>query len=122
MPIAALLFDKAREEGRHRELLDVSRVNAAEQRLRASAYAAGPEVSWRFWAGNVGVRRASWERVGPYDTDFRAYGWEDVDWGYRLHTAGIPIVVDPALETGAWRWDAERVAGLSARAHAGETQ
>jgi hypothetical protein len=32
------------------------------------------------------------------------------------------VLLDPALETGAWRWDAERVAGLSARAHAGETQ
>jgi hypothetical protein len=32
------------------------------------------------------------------------------------------VLLDPALETGAWRWDAERVAGLSARAHAGGTQ
>ena len=35
--------------------------------------------------------------------------------------AGVrSVVLDPALETGAWRWDAERMAGLSARAHAGE--
>jgi hypothetical protein len=32
------------------------------------------------------------------------------------------VLLDPALETGAWRWDAERAAGLSARAHAGGTQ
>ncbi len=35
--------------------------------------------------------------------------------------AGVrSVVLDPALETGAWRWDAERIAGLSARAHADE--
>jgi hypothetical protein len=35
--------------------------------------------------------------------------------------AGVrSVVLDPALETGAWRWDAERMAGLSARVHAGE--
>jgi hypothetical protein len=35
--------------------------------------------------------------------------------------AGVrSVVLDPALETGAWRWDAERMAGLSAGLHAGE--
>ena len=40
-----------------------------------------------------------WEEVGPYDGAFRAYGWEDVDWGYRLHRLGHPIRIDPTLET-----------------------
>src|SRR5439155_26488084 len=32
------------------------------------------------------------------------------------------VLLDPALETGAWRWDAEQGARLSARAYAGGTQ
>jgi hypothetical protein len=32
------------------------------------------------------------------------------------------VLLDPVLEAGAWRWDRDQVAGLSARAHAGETQ
>lgn len=32
------------------------------------------------------------------------------------------VLLDPVLEPGAWRWDGEQVAGLTARAHAGETQ
>ncbi len=32
------------------------------------------------------------------------------------------VLLDPALDTGAWRWDAERMAGLRARVHAGETR
>ena len=67
-------------------------------RLRDAAYAAAPEDRWHYWGGNVSVDRETWHRVGPYDESFRAYGWEDVDWGYRLTRLGVPIVVVPALE------------------------
>ncbi len=68
-------------------------------RLRAmTSQMSGTEGAWRLWGANVSVDRSTWERVGPYDTRFRAYGWEDVEWGYRLHLAGIPIVLEPAAE------------------------
>lgn len=72
---------------------------AWDLRFREDAYRVPPEGTWRYWAGNVSITRDVWERVGPYDTQFRAYGWEDVDWGYRLAQAGVPIVLDRALET-----------------------
>jgi glycosyltransferase involved in cell wall biosynthesis len=72
---------------------------AADENLRTGAYTVGPAQRWRYWAGNVSVRREVWEEVGPYDGAFRAYGWEDVDWGYRLHRLGHPIRIDPTLET-----------------------
>ena len=68
-------------------------------RFRRDAYAVPPDATWRYWAGNVSVTRETWERVGPYDEAFRAYGWEDVDWGYRLAELGIPVVLEPSLET-----------------------
>ena len=68
-------------------------------RQRDAAYAAAPEDTWHYWGGNVSVDRDTWHRVGPYDEAFRSYGWEDVDWGYRLSRLGVPIVVVPALET-----------------------
>ena len=67
--------------------------------FRRSAYEAAPSDAWRFWAGNVSVTRESFDRIGGYDTGFRAYGWEDVDWGYRLHTSGVPVELAPELET-----------------------
>lgn len=70
----------------------------AYERLRATALAAPPSSRWRFWGGNVSIDRESWHRVGPYDESFRAYGWEDVEWGYRLTRLGVPIIVVPALE------------------------
>jgi glycosyltransferase involved in cell wall biosynthesis len=72
---------------------------AWDVRFRDEAYRVPPTETWRYWAGNVSVSRDAWERVGRYDTGFRAYGWEDVDWGYRLMQSGVPIVLDPSLET-----------------------
>jgi glycosyltransferase involved in cell wall biosynthesis len=63
-----------------------------------TARATPTQLLWRFWAGNCSVSRAIFDRVGPYDTAFRAYGWEDVDWGYRLSLAGATIRLDPRLE------------------------
>jgi len=63
-----------------------------------TAYGMVPDQRWRLWGANVSVTRATWEKVGRYDEAFRAYGWEDVDWGYRLHRLGAEVVLDPALE------------------------
>ncbi|NHA67507.1 glycosyltransferase family 2 protein [Phycicoccus flavus] len=71
----------------------------ADTALREAAYASAESTRWRYWAGNASVTREAWEEVGPYDTAYRAYGWEDVDWGYRLAATGRPVVLDPALET-----------------------
>ncbi len=68
-------------------------------RFRQQAYATPSDQRWRYWAGNVSVSRETWEEVGPYDTSFRSYGWEDVDWGFRLHRLGVPVVLEPELET-----------------------
>lgn len=51
------------------------------------------EERWRLWAASCSVTRETWKRIGPYDPTYRAYGWEDVDYGYRLHAAGIPLVI-----------------------------
>ena len=41
---------------------------AWDLRFRKDAYRVPPDGTWRYWAGNVSVRRDVWERVGPYDT------------------------------------------------------
>lgn len=72
---------------------------AADERIRAAASVEPPETRWRWWSGNVSTTAETFERVGDYDEDFRAYGWEDVEWGYRLHLAGIPVVIAPGFST-----------------------
>lgn len=65
----------------------------ADERGRAAAYAATPAERWRYWGGNTSVTRAVYDRVGGFDARYRGYGWEDVDFGYRVHQHGIPIVI-----------------------------
>lgn len=71
----------------------------ADERFRRGAYAERAGRAWRYWAGNCSVTRETWEQVGPYDPDYRLYGWEDVDYGYRLHAAGIAVHLVEELET-----------------------
>lgn len=69
----------------------------ADASFREDAYQSS--IPWRYWAGNCAISRKAWEAVGPYDPSYRAYGWEDVDYGWRLHEAGFPVVLWPGLET-----------------------
>ncbi|MCH2659035.1 glycosyltransferase [bacterium] len=48
-----------------------------------------------FVTGNSSVRRSSLLRVGFFDEDLTAYGGEDLELGYRLHRAGIPLYYAP---------------------------
>lgn len=56
-----------------------------------------PAERWRLWAASCSITKATWESIGTYDDRYKGYGWEDVDYGYRLHAAGLPFeVVDAA--------------------------
>ncbi|AUZ35702.1 hypothetical protein C3B78_15440 [Arthrobacter sp. PGP41] len=72
---------------------------AVDERFRAHALATSSDDQWRYWAGNVSVLREVHERLGGYDERYRAYGWEDVDFGYRLKKMGIPVRIQPSLTT-----------------------
>ncbi|KHL05017.1 glycosyltransferase family 2 protein [Sinomonas humi] len=69
----------------------------ANARAIAGALALPAKRTWRLWSANVSVPAAVHSRLGGYDGRYRRYGWEDVDFGYRLHRAGFPIVVAPEL-------------------------
>lgn len=72
---------------------------AADARFRTDALETERVDQWRYWAGNVSVLREVHDRIGGYDERYRTYGWEDVDYGYRLHKMGVPIRIQPALTT-----------------------
>lgn len=49
-------------------------------------------LSWLFFlTGNASVPRAELDRVGRFDEAFTGYGHEDLELGYRLAKAGLPI-------------------------------
>lgn len=67
--------------------------NAAAASSLSYALDRPADERWRLWAASCSITRETWDRIGPYDPMYRAYGWEDVDYGYRLHAAGIPILI-----------------------------
>ncbi|MDP5227715.1 MULTISPECIES: glycosyltransferase family A protein [Arthrobacter] len=69
----------------------------ADKRFIAGALDVDASHAWRYWAGNVSVTREDHRRIGGYDLRFRKYGWEDVDFGYRLAQSGVPILIAPEL-------------------------
>ena len=89
----------------------------ADVRFQQDAYVS--TNPWRYWAANVSVPREVWDRVGPYDADYRAYGWEDVDWGYRLHEAGYPVRLVRELEIPHFGAAATTVSRVDRAFHSG---
>lgn len=65
----------------------------AAARSLAHALSRPAAERWRLWAASCSITRETWERIGPYDHRYQGYGWEDVDYGYRLHAAGTPIIL-----------------------------
>ncbi len=53
-------------------------------------------LSWLYFlTGNASVPKAQLDRVGRFDESFTGYGHEDLELGYRLQHAGVPIVYEP---------------------------
>ncbi len=72
----------------------------ADARFRSEAYEFPKDRRWTYWAGNCAIHRDYWDLVGEYDAEtFASYGYEDIDWGYRLIQSGAGISLVPELET-----------------------
>lgn len=57
----------------------------------------------RFATGNVSVSRAGLLNIGGFDTRFSAYGFEDLELGYRLEQAGWRSL--PVPEAISWHYE-----------------
>ncbi|HEX3468627.1 MAG TPA: glycosyltransferase [Candidatus Elarobacter sp.] len=89
------------------------------ERKRDDAARRGPlhgekpkRLTWLYFlTGNASVPRADLERVGRFDEDFTGYGHEDLELGYRLQKAGIPIEYEPRAVNYHWHpvpWDEQQ--------------
>lgn len=56
----------------------------------------GPTAACYFAGGACAIRRAVFDRVGPYD-DSLFYGGEELDLSYRLLEAGFRVLFDPSV-------------------------
>lgn len=49
----------------------------------------------RFHTGNVSVTKEAFYRIGGFDEDFREYGFQDQEFGYRLIKTGYRVKYNP---------------------------
>jgi glycosyltransferase involved in cell wall biosynthesis len=47
---------------------------------------------WQFfWSANISVKREVACTVGGFDENFRGWGWEDIEFGFRLSAKGVKL-------------------------------
>ena len=44
-----------------------------------------------FLTGNLSLPKETIVEAGLFDENFKEYGWEDIELGYRLHKMGVPL-------------------------------
>ncbi len=50
------------------------------------------KIPWSYFlTGNLSVRRETIIKAGLFDENFKEYGWEDIELGYRLHKMGVKL-------------------------------
>jgi len=74
-------------------------------------------VPWRhFWSMNFSLAKDTFRSVEGFDETFRDWGVEDLELGYRLHTAGVPLRFD----RDAWAVEAPHERAVTANLASGE--
>jgi glycosyltransferase involved in cell wall biosynthesis len=48
-----------------------------------------------FLSGNLSIKKKTLIDAGKFDPDFKSYGWEDIELGYRLARAKVPLYFLP---------------------------
>jgi len=50
------------------------------------------KLPWSYFlTGNLSIPKETIVEAGLFDENFKEYGWEDIELGYRLHNMGIPL-------------------------------
>ncbi len=56
-----------------------------------------------FWTGNVSAHRQTLLEVGGFSEDFVGWGEEDIELGFRIMKAGVPVAYERAAGGHHWR-------------------
>ena len=60
-------------------------------------YKAGDQLDWYYFlTGNVSFPKSLFIVEGGFSEDFKNYGWEDLEFGYRLKKRNVPLYYLPA--------------------------
>lgn len=69
--------------------------DSQESLLRRVLFFRSNPLKWLlFYTGNVSIERDDLVKVGFFDENFKGWGYEDLEIGYRLHKEGIHFIRD----------------------------
>lgn len=72
--------------------------DSQESLLRRVLFFRSNPLKWLlFYTGNVSIERDDLVKVGFFDENFKGWGYEDLEIGYRLHKEGIPFIRDKKI-------------------------
>ncbi|MDD5594116.1 MAG: galactosyltransferase-related protein, partial [Candidatus Margulisbacteria bacterium] len=55
------------------------------------------KLKWAYFlTGNLSIKKSALVEAGLFDENFRGYGWEDIELGYRLAQMKVPLYYLPA--------------------------
>jgi glycosyltransferase involved in cell wall biosynthesis len=55
------------------------------------------KIAWPYFlTGNLSIQKETIIKAGLFDENFKEYGWEDIELGYRLHKMGVPLYFLPS--------------------------
>ena len=55
------------------------------------------KLKWAYFlTGNLSIKKKAMVEAGLFDENFKGYGWEDIELGYRLHQMRIPLFYLPS--------------------------
>lgn len=55
------------------------------------------KLKWAYFlTGNLSLKKKTLLEAGLFDENFKGYGWEDLEFGYRLHKTGLPLYYLPS--------------------------
>ncbi len=91
LPVPAFVAEHLRSHRAHPAAIVRGAVINTEsfERLPAPNWTLANYSANYFWTTNVSLPLATLHAVGPFTEAFREYGWEDIELGLRLRSAGV---------------------------------
>jgi glycosyltransferase involved in cell wall biosynthesis len=57
----------------------------------------GKKLKWAYFlSGNLSIKKTAIVEAGLFDENFKGYGWEDIELGYRLSQMRVPLFYLPS--------------------------
>ena len=93
-----LLLEHAKAHKKHENAaFEGMTINPDQRPYIKEKLKAGQKLKFSYFlSGNLSIKKKTLIDAGKFDPDFRGYGWEDIELGYRMAKQKVPLYYLPA--------------------------